>query len=52
MIRKLIPVVGNVCESNLGMDAASANEIAKEVDVIIHLAANLMKGFIIFILIS
>ena len=40
MIRKLVPVVGNVCESNLGMDPCTANEIAKKVDVIINSAAN------------
>lgn len=40
MMRKLVPVVGNVCESNLGMDPCTANEIAKKVDVIINVAAN------------
>ena len=40
MMRKLVPVAGNVCESNLGMDPHTANEIAKEVDVIINSAAN------------
>ncbi|XP_030972093.1 fatty acyl-CoA reductase 2-like [Quercus lobata] len=40
MMRKLVPVAGNVCESNLGMDPYTANEIAKEVDVIINSAAN------------
>ncbi|XP_030970517.1 fatty acyl-CoA reductase 2-like [Quercus lobata] len=40
MMRKLVPVAGNVCESNLGMDPYTTNEIAKEVDVIINSAAN------------
>uniref|UniRef100_A0A2N9IQZ7 Fatty acyl-CoA reductase n=1 Tax=Fagus sylvatica TaxID=28930 RepID=A0A2N9IQZ7_FAGSY len=40
MMRKLVPVAGNVCESNLGMDPYTANEIANEVDVIINSAAN------------
>ncbi|XP_050287961.1 fatty acyl-CoA reductase 2, chloroplastic-like [Quercus robur] len=40
MMRKLVPVAGNVCESNLGMDPYTANEIAKEVDVIINSAAD------------
>ncbi|KAF3972478.1 hypothetical protein CMV_004027 [Castanea mollissima] len=40
MLRKLVPVVGNVCESNLGMDPCTANEIVKNVDVIINVAAN------------
>ncbi|XP_030966446.1 fatty acyl-CoA reductase 2-like isoform X2 [Quercus lobata] len=40
MMRKLVPVAGNVCEPNLGMDPDTANEIAKEVDVIINSAGN------------
>ena len=40
MKRKLVPVAGNVCEPNLGMDPDTANEIAKEVDVIINSAGN------------
>ncbi|GMY22230.1 fatty acyl-CoA reductase 2-like [Fagus crenata] len=40
MMRKLVPVAGNVCESNLGMDPYTANKIANEVDVIINSAAN------------
>ncbi|KAK4591650.1 hypothetical protein RGQ29_016186 [Quercus rubra] len=40
MMRKLIPVAGNVCELNLGMDLNTTNEIAKEVDVIINSAGN------------
>ncbi|KAL3621597.1 hypothetical protein CASFOL_036509 [Castilleja foliolosa] len=37
---KLIPVVGNVCERNLGMDVHSRNAITEDVDVIIESAAN------------
>ncbi|KAH6834884.1 hypothetical protein C2S53_003884 [Perilla frutescens var. hirtella] len=37
---KLIPVVGDICAPNIGMDAYSANEIIKEVDVIIESAAS------------
>ncbi|PIN05112.1 Acyl-CoA reductase [Handroanthus impetiginosus] len=37
---KLIPVVGNICEPNLGMDTYSTHEIIKEVDVIIESAAS------------
>ncbi|KAK4433484.1 Fatty acyl-CoA reductase 2 [Sesamum alatum] len=37
---KLIPVVGNICEPDLGMDFDSANTIMNEVDVIIQSAAN------------
>ena len=40
MMTKLIPVAGNVCEPNLGMDPDTTNEIAKEVDVIINSAGN------------
>jgi fatty acyl-CoA reductase len=40
MMRKLVPITGNVCESNLGMDPYTANEIANEVDVIINSAAS------------
>ena len=40
MMRKLVPVAGNVCEPNLGMDPNTANEIAKEVHVIINSASN------------
>ncbi|KAL8491662.1 hypothetical protein ACS0TY_023308 [Phlomoides rotata] len=36
---KLIPVVGNICEPNIGMDAHSAHTIMEEVDVIIQSAA-------------
>lgn len=40
MLSKLVPVVGNVCETNLGLDEAAADIITKEVDVIINSAAN------------
>lgn len=40
MLSKLVPVVGNVCESNLGLEEGLANVIAKEVDVIVNSAAN------------
>ncbi|KAL0317003.1 UNVERIFIED_CONTAM: Fatty acyl-CoA reductase 2 [Sesamum angustifolium] len=37
---RLIPVVGNICEPELGMDVDTANTIMNEVDVIIQSAAN------------
>ncbi|WCJ34088.1 Fatty acyl-CoA reductase 2 chloroplastic [Euphorbia peplus] len=40
MLSKLVPVVGNVCDSNLGLDEDLANLIANEVDVIVNSAAN------------
>ncbi|XP_012090891.1 fatty acyl-CoA reductase 2, chloroplastic [Jatropha curcas] len=40
MLSKLVPVVGDVCESNLGLDEDLANLIANEVDVIVNSAAN------------
>ncbi|XP_031263619.1 fatty acyl-CoA reductase 2-like, partial [Pistacia vera] len=40
MSSKLVPVPGNIGESNLGMNPDLMNEIAKEVDVIINSAAN------------
>ncbi|KAK4253636.1 hypothetical protein QN277_010284 [Acacia crassicarpa] len=39
MMRKLVPVVGTVWESDLGMDAHTANDIAKQVHVVINSAA-------------
>ncbi|KAG5252648.1 fatty acyl-CoA reductase [Salix suchowensis] len=39
MISKLVPVCGDVCSENLGIDAQTTNEIAKEIDVIINSAA-------------
>ncbi|KAK4481747.1 hypothetical protein RD792_012657 [Penstemon davidsonii] len=40
MLSKLIPVVGNVSESNLGLNEKATELIAKEVDIIINSAAN------------
>ncbi|KAK9921601.1 hypothetical protein M0R45_030105 [Rubus argutus] len=40
MLSKLVPVVGNVCESDLGLGDDISALIAKEVDVVINSAAN------------
>ncbi|KAJ4846004.1 hypothetical protein Tsubulata_040718 [Turnera subulata] len=40
MRSKVIPVVGDVCEPNLGMDTLTTAEIAEEIDVIVNSAAN------------
>ncbi|KAI4333221.1 hypothetical protein L6164_018057 [Bauhinia variegata] len=40
MMSKLVPVAGNICESNLGMDAETANKIAREINVFVNSAAN------------
>lgn len=40
MLSKLTPVTGNICDSDIGLQADSSEEIAKEVDVIINSAAN------------
>ena len=40
MPRKSVPVVGSLCESDLGMDAYLISEIAEEVDAIINSAAS------------
>lgn len=40
MLNKLVPVVGNVCESNLGLEEDFADKIANEVDIIVNSAAN------------
>ncbi|KAA8518320.1 hypothetical protein F0562_015797 [Nyssa sinensis] len=40
MLSKLVPVVGNVCEPNLGLEEDLADVIAREVDVIVNSAAN------------
>ncbi|KAF7146275.1 hypothetical protein RHSIM_Rhsim04G0090500 [Rhododendron simsii] len=40
MLSKLVPVLGNVCESNLGLEETSLDEIAKDVDIIVNSAAN------------
>ncbi|KAL8487223.1 hypothetical protein ACS0TY_023770 [Phlomoides rotata] len=37
---KLIPVVGNICAPNIGMDVHSAHTIMEEVDVIVESAAS------------
>lgn len=39
MLSKLIPVVGNVCETDLGLDEDAAEFMTREVDVIINSAA-------------
>ncbi|KAK1367386.1 Fatty acyl-CoA reductase [Heracleum sosnowskyi] len=39
ILSKLVPVVGNMCETNLGIEEDVANCIAREVDVIINSAA-------------
>ncbi|KAI7729221.1 hypothetical protein M8C21_015703 [Ambrosia artemisiifolia] len=40
MLSKLVPVIGNVCETNLGLDEDTADIIAKDVDIIVNSAAN------------
>ncbi|RDX87381.1 Fatty acyl-CoA reductase 2, partial [Mucuna pruriens] len=40
MLSKLVPVVGNVCEHNLGLDEDISNVIEDEVDIIVNSAAN------------
>ncbi|CAN4096693.1 unnamed protein product [Withania somnifera] len=40
MSSKLVPVLGNVCEANLGIDEDTTNLMAKEVDIIVNSAAN------------
>ncbi|KAM1747790.1 hypothetical protein ACFX12_008862 [Malus domestica] len=40
ILSKLVPVVGNVCESDLGIEDDVAGLISKEVDVIVNSAAN------------
>ncbi|MCD7453420.1 hypothetical protein HAX54_020836 [Datura stramonium] len=37
---KLVPVVGNIHESNLGMDIITSHQIAQEIDLIVDSAAN------------
>ncbi|XWS43282.1 hypothetical protein CRYUN_Cryun16bG0089600 [Craigia yunnanensis] len=39
MLSKLVPVVGNVCQSDLGMEEESANAIKKNVQIIVNSAA-------------
>ncbi|KAF5184925.1 Fatty acyl-coa reductase [Thalictrum thalictroides] len=40
MLKKLVPIVGNVCESGLGMEVGFADHIANEVDIIVHSAGS------------
>ncbi|KAA8516954.1 hypothetical protein F0562_017228 [Nyssa sinensis] len=40
LLSKLVPVVGDVCKSNIGLEESLADVIAREVDVIVHSAAN------------
>lgn len=40
MMKKLIPVVGNICEPDLGIEEEMAQKIVKEVDVIVNSAAS------------
>lgn len=40
MWSKLVPVIGNVREDNVGIEAEAADEIAGEVDIIVNSAAN------------
>ncbi|CAI0402457.1 unnamed protein product [Linum tenue] len=40
MLSKLVPVVGDVCESNLGLEQELADLIADDVDIIVNSAAN------------
>ncbi|KAM3217398.1 hypothetical protein P3L10_026841 [Capsicum annuum] len=37
---KLVPIVGNIHEPNLGMDSITAHQIAQEIDLIVDSAAN------------
>ncbi|KAL8148623.1 hypothetical protein AgCh_005835 [Apium graveolens] len=39
ILNKLVPVVGNMCETDIGMEENVANRIAREADVIINSAA-------------
>lgn len=40
LLGKLVPVAGDVCEPNLGLDEDLTDFIAKEVDVVVNSAAN------------
>lgn len=40
MLSKIVPVVGNVCDSDLGLDDDLADLISKQVDIIVNSAAN------------
>ncbi|KAF5207251.1 Fatty acyl-coa reductase [Thalictrum thalictroides] len=40
MLSKLVPVVGNVCEQNLGMEINLIDEITSQIDIIVNSAAS------------
>lgn len=40
MLSKIVPVIGNVCETNLGLDEDTTQMLVKEVDIIVNSAAN------------
>lgn len=40
MLSKLVPVAGDVRKDDLDIEVDLAEEIAREVDIIVHLAAN------------
>lgn len=40
ILNKLIPIVGNIYEPNLGMDIITSQQIAQQIDLIIDSAAN------------
>ncbi|PIA60027.1 hypothetical protein AQUCO_00400714v1 [Aquilegia coerulea] len=40
MLSKLVPVVGNVCEQNLGIETDLIDEITSQVDIIVNSAAS------------
>jgi alcohol-forming fatty acyl-CoA reductase len=40
MLKKIIPVLGNVRETGMGIKSEIAEEIAEEVDIIVNSAAN------------
>lgn len=51
MLSKLVSVVGNLYESDLGLDGDLADVIAKQVDIIVNSAANTtiderLRGFL------
>lgn len=53
MWSKLVPVIGNVREDNVGIEAEAADEIAGEVDIIVNSAANTSfdeRFFFVFLL--
>ncbi|PIA59374.1 hypothetical protein AQUCO_00400330v1 [Aquilegia coerulea] len=40
LLSKLVPVIGNLCESNLGMEMEISEQLANEVDIIINSGGN------------